>query len=306
MSNPLVSIIIPAYNSEKYIAETLTSVLSQAYRPIEIIVVDDGSTDKTAKILKGCQTDKTNESSEINLTYIYQQNSGPSKARNTGIKAAKGEYIAFLDADDLWTKTKLEKQVNYMTNNSDVSLVFGDMSVFDSKGIIIDSSFKKYGYPQCDEGRKVLNAFENLLERNYISTGTVFLKKGCFNKAGYFDESIRHGEDYDLWLRVSLMYEIGCIPEVLRLKRMHDSNLSKSEESFYRSKIYILDKINRNYSKVIKKRGFNVRNCISKTIKELSYLYYLQKRYISAIKTFAQYISFILMQRIPKASTYKA
>src|SRR3989338_5628145 len=117
MSNPLVSVIIPAYNVEKVIVDALDSVYAQTYRPIEVIVIDDGSTDRTPDIVTNYIASKTNLTSETNRTdikliYVYQKNSGPSKARNAGIKTSKGEYIAFLDADDLWMQDKLEKQIN--------------------------------------------------------------------------------------------------------------------------------------------------------------------------------------------------
>ena len=281
MSKPLVSIIIPAYNSEKYISETLNSILSQTYRNMEIIVVDDGSSDRTAEIIKSYQT-KRNDKPD--LIYIHQLNAGPSNARNTGIRAAKGKYIAFLDSDDLWTDGKLEKQVSYMEANSDVALVFGDMSLFSSEGTLTESAFRKYGFPQCDQRGRVTNAFKELLERNYISTGTVLLKKECFGSAGYFDELLKYAEDYDLWLRISLMFKIGCIPEIFRSKRMHDSNLAKEEESFYKSNIYILHKIKKNYSPAIAHRKININNYIFKAIKKLSYFYYIKKQYIKALR----------------------
>jgi glycosyltransferase involved in cell wall biosynthesis len=293
MNNPLVSVIIPAYNAEAYISEALESVFAQTYRPFEIIVVDDGSTDKTAEIVKNYQTSKTTKTNETNLIYIYQSNSGPSKARNEGMKVAKGDYIAFLDADDLWTPMKLEKQVNYMLSNREVFLVFGDMMIFNEQGVVVESTFKKNGYPECDRRGKVLNAFERLIERNYIPSGTVLLKRDCFEKVGYFDENIRHGEDYDLWLRISLMFHIGCIPEVLRLKRIHGDSLSKDSEGFYKSRIYILNKLNKNYSNLINAkcgRDFKINNYTLKAIRGLSYFYYLKKDYLKALKTFAQYL----------------
>jgi len=228
MSNPLVSIIIPVYNGEKFIIETLDSVFAQTYRPIEAIVIDDGSIDKTAEIVKSYQRLNYQTGTQGSLIYIHQKNSGPSKARNTGIKAAKGDYIAFLDADDLWTPMKLERQMEYITSNNKISLVFGDMKVFNDKGISADSSFKKKGYPPCDERGRVLNAFERLVEKNYIPSGTVLLKKKCFENAGYFDESISHGEDYDLWLRIALKYQIVTDRQFLVWRFAKTSEIEKS------------------------------------------------------------------------------
>ena len=297
MNNPLVSVIIPAYNADKFISQAFDSVFAQSYRPIEIIVVDDGSTDSTAEIIKDYQVIKNSKfynSDEINLIYIFQENAGQSKARNAGIRAAKGKYIAFLDADDLWTPIKLERQMNYLESNSEISLVFGDMMIFDKEGILVDSAFKKYGYPECDKNGRVLNAFENLLDRNFISVGTVFLKKNCLEGSGYFDESIRYAEDYDLWLRITLKFEIGCIPEIFRFKRMHDSNLSNNKVNFYYSRIYILNKLNAHYSNILKSKSIALNKYVSETIKELSYFFYLKKQYKNAIKMMFKYLLSIL------------
>ena len=297
MNNPLISVIIPAYNAEEFIAETLDSVLIQNYRPIEVIIINDGSTDRTAEIIKDYQLIKNSKfynSDEINLVYIFQENAGQSKARNAGIRAAKGKYIAFLDADDLWTPIKLERQMKYLESNSEISLVFGDMMIFDKEGILVDSAFKKYGYPECDKNGRVLNAFENLLDQNFISVGTVLLKKNCLEVSGYFDESIRYAEDYDLWLRITLKFGIGCIPEIFRLKRMHDFNLSNNKVNFYYSRIYILNKLNAHYSNILKSKGIALNKYVSETMKELSYFFYLKKQYKNAIKMMFRYLLSIL------------
>lgn len=295
MSNPLVSVIIPAFNAEHFISEALDSVFAQTYRLIEVIAVDDGSTDKTADIVRKYVRDvqdarNVRTSEAIELIYIYQENAGPSKARNTGIKAAKGDYIAFLDADDRWTPEKLEKQMKFMTANPEISFVFGDMMVFDAHESVIDSVFKKYGYPPCNEKGKIINAFENLLERNFIPTGTDLIKKACFEKTGYFDESVKHGEDYGLWLRITLMYEIGYIPEILMQRRLHNKNLSKEQEKFYKSKISLLESIKKEYALIIKQKNVDINSFILKSIKKMSYFYYLNKRYLNALKAMGSYI----------------
>ncbi len=310
MFNPLVSVIIPAYNADKFITKALDSVFAQTYRPIEIIVIDDGSTDETVELVKNYKKNNlvpmayANKEitqincADINLICLYQENRGPSKARNTGIKAAKGEYIALLDADDLWTPAKLEKQMKYMITHPEISLVFGDMMVFEKERDLKESALKRNGQPECDEKGMVLNAFNKLLERNYISTGTVLLKKDCFKSLGYFDESIKYAEDYDLWLRISLMFEIGYIPEIFRLKRIHDSNISKNQIQFYFSRIYSLRKISKHNSDLLRSKAVSLNKYILKEIKELSYFYYLQKQYKNALKTGIKYFFNVLKSKI--------
>ena len=122
---PIVSVIIPAYNAERFIPQAIQSVLEQTYQSYEIIVVDDGSTDKTKDILKEF---------EDKVCCIYQENQGPSAARNAGIKISQGRYICFLDADDIWTPDKLEVQVEFLECHPDISLVFSDHQDFDAGG----------------------------------------------------------------------------------------------------------------------------------------------------------------------------
>jgi glycosyltransferase involved in cell wall biosynthesis len=301
MSELLVSVIIPAYNAERFIAETLESVFNQTYRPLEVIVVDDGSTDGTAEIVKNYQKSSTVGSEPADgadLFYVYQENSGPSAARNNGLRSARGEYVAFVDADDLWTRNKLERQVRYANSLKDVALVFGDSTIFNGQGVIVDSAFKKYGFPRCDDSGRIVNAFETMLEKNYIPTGTVLLRKSCLERAGFFDENIRYGEDYDLWLRIALTSEIGCIDEIQELKRIHGNNLSKDEELFFESLIGNLQKINKRFSGNLKARGVDLNVHIAERIKRCSYFYYSRRHYIDALRKLCHYFYYVSKTRI--------
>lgn len=181
----LVSIVIPSYNASRYIKEAVDSALAQTYRNIEIIVVDDGSTDDTREVLGQCiATGK--------IRYIYQENRGLASARNTGIKNAKGDYIAFLDADDLFLPSKVEEQVEFLEKNQ-FDVCYCDLLHF------TESEPKKfyhhrYKYPSGD-------VFGELLKRQFINPLTLLIRREVFEKYGYFDENLRRSEDYDLWLR---------------------------------------------------------------------------------------------------------
>lgn len=210
IASPKVSVIIPTYNSAKYIIETINSIINQTVAPFEIIVVDDGSTDETGLLLESRFGDK--------IHYIYQENRGPAPARNTGIRNARGNLIAFIDADDLWLPQKLEKQIIYLKDNPEIALVYTNLYLFSDEGIKSPVKFR----PHYGDG------FLHLLRRNYIATSTVLVKKECFDKLGLFDErpEIEAAEDYEMWLRISRYFKIGCIKEKLAKHRV--SSLSHS------------------------------------------------------------------------------
>jgi len=217
--SPLVSVIIPTYNSGRFVAQAVESVLTQTYSPIEVIVVDDGSTDDTKSVL-----------SRFNgqIRYICQPNSGPSAARNTGIRIAEGEYISFLDADDLWVPDKLALQTAFMQKSPNIGLLFSDHEEFDEAGIVFPSFLdKKKLRLQLVSQTPIQGIFAKLLEENFISTPTVMVRKECFEKAGLFDEAVRSVEDLDLWLRISTSFEIFCLPQVVCRRRIHAFNTSR-------------------------------------------------------------------------------
>jgi len=239
---PKVSVVIPTYNCAQYIAEAIESVLNQTYKDFEIIVIDDGSTDNTQEIIKPYLN---------KIKYIYQQNSGPSAARNRGIKEANGEYIAFLDADDIWLPQKLELQIKFMETYFNIGLTFTDMSFFsDKKGIIKNSFLKnmKIFNKLCVQSlssyekkfsEKIFNA---LIEENFIPTPSVIVKKQCFNKVGLFDETLFVVEDRDMWLRISLFYDVGFINKPLVLRRFHKKNISVDVEPIFKSRLKVMKK----------------------------------------------------------------
>jgi len=232
---PLISVIIPTYNADKFIAEAIESVLAQTYKMFEIIVVDDGSTDKTTDILR-----KYHEK----IQYIFQENRGPSAARNVGINIAQGEYICFLDADDLWTSDKLEAQLKYLNRHPEVVFVFSDHQDFKGEetgaGTFLSDKNAFEGMP-FQEGL-IQNAFKKLLQENFISTPTVMLKKGCFEKTGLFDEDLWSVEDRDLWIRMAAHFSLACLPKVLCKRRVHQSNISRQSELAFRSRIKVFEK----------------------------------------------------------------
>lgn len=195
MSDTLpISIIMPAFNAQDFLEESIESVMAQTYANWELIIIDDGSTDKTRKIVEAfCEKDDR-------IQYIFQANGKQGKARNTGITNAKGNYIAFLDADDIWLPDKLEKQVNLLIKSGS-DLVFSDISIIDENGNVTKTS-----NGVSDEQFNGEKGIRSFLKSNKIPIVTVLARKEAIKKAGCFDESnqIQYGEDYFLWLRMLL------------------------------------------------------------------------------------------------------
>jgi len=208
---PLVSVIIPTYNAEQYIAVAVESVLGQSYRQFELIVIDDGCTDRTAEKLAAYKEARV----------IRQGNAGPSAARNHGIRIAKGKYCAFLDSDDIMMPERLKLQVHKMEEHSEAGLVYTDLMTFDENGIVHKSK-KEFIKPHSG---KVLG---KLLRENFITASTVMVRRDCFKKAGYFDESMNHSEDYKMWLNIAKYYSIEYVDLPLVKYRYHEGSLSRN------------------------------------------------------------------------------
>ncbi|WP_296146712.1 glycosyltransferase [uncultured Flavobacterium sp.] len=192
---PLISIIIPLYNKEKFIANTLKSVLSQTFSDFEVLIIDDGSTDKSAKIV--------NEFNDKRIQFISKENKGVSATRNLGIKKATGKYITFLDADDIWKIDFLEEMTSLIAS-------FPEQKVF-SAAIEIEIGERifpaEYSISK-DENPQIINYFEGSLLHTAICTCSAIFEKSVFETAGNFDISLKTEEDIDLWIRIGLQYPI--------------------------------------------------------------------------------------------------
>lgn len=222
---PEISVIIPTYNRCHLLCDAIDSVLNQDFTDYEIIIIDDGSTDRTYKILT-----KYNR----NFRYIYQSTGGVSKARNTGIKAAQGNFIAFLDSDDLWEREKLCLQWEFFQNHPDAYLCYTREKWFRNNSWVT--------LPQAYQpGNNHL--LPKLLKRCFIGTSSVMARKELFSLIGYFDETIPICEDLDLWLRIVLRYPIYSIDKPLTIKRMGQwPQLSTSIWGMDRYRIYTIEK----------------------------------------------------------------
>lgn len=212
---PLVSVVIPTFNRRKFIADAVASALNQTYQNLEVVVVDDGSTDDTGKLLR------TRFSTDARFRYLYQHNQERSRARNHGIRVARGKFIAFLDSDDLWAPTKIASQLEAVGNQPDVGMVVTWWEMFDESG--------KKTPIHCPSLDEITRADFGLLQAacNRIGSPTPLVGKEVLNRVGFFSEDINQGEDWDLWARVSLKTKVKLVPAVLAFRRIHSSNTER-------------------------------------------------------------------------------
>jgi glycosyltransferase involved in cell wall biosynthesis len=225
--NPLVSVIIPTYNSASYLPQALDSVFNQTFQDYEIIVVDDGSTDETEQVLVPYR--------EL-IKYIRKENRGPASARNVGIKHSKGDYIAFLDADDIWLPDKLQSQIGFMKKNPEIQVLFTDCAIFDHQGLIMPSIKERYKVASCV-------TFEELLTEHFVAMSSIIVKRSCLEEIGLFDETLIGAEDYNLYLRLARKFQFMYLDRVLVYHRKHEKSLSKCLEQMRHDELANLDKI---------------------------------------------------------------
>lgn len=207
---PRVSVIIPVFNRADLIAETLDSVLAQTYRDFEIVVVNDGSTDNTLRVLSNYKAH--------NVRVISQRNQGQGIARNTGIHASKGDLIAFLDSDDLWLPKKLECQLSLFDSQPNLAWCYSDAMCFSGK-----TNHDLYPFSYRNKPYKGQVAIYLLL-KCFIPTLTVVVLRSVFNEVGLFC-NLPKAQDWDLWLRIAARHPIRRVPEVLARYRMHEGNI---------------------------------------------------------------------------------
>lgn len=223
---PLVSIIIPAYNKADLTIKTVESVLAQDYPALEIIVVDDGSTDSTElkiKDLKG------------NIIYIRKQNGGACSARNLGIQASSGEYIAFLDCDDLYLPSKISRSIMFFESHPDVGMVH-------TAAYFINETDAIVGIYDHRRSRRSGRTARLLSRGNFICNSTIVVKKQVLSDCGCFDENIFSPADWDLWLRIAERHEIGYIREPLTKYRVSGNYILRHLEKSKKEERYVLEK----------------------------------------------------------------
>lgn len=244
---PLVSVIIPAFNAGKLITETLISIKNQSYQNIEIIVVDDGSTDNTRN---------TVESFDPNIKYIYQDNSGGcSSPRNNGFKHSKGDFVHFFDADDLMLTTNIENKVNYLLKHPDIGFVcsnFANFRLENNTKILEKEHFSTcpiltklftHKEPTLSIRLRGTEARRIMLQESFSNAGSVMFPREVFSTIGKFDEALTSSEDFDINYRTLLEFDCGIINELGFYRRLHGENMTANPVKMYENGIRSAQKL---------------------------------------------------------------
>jgi glycosyltransferase involved in cell wall biosynthesis len=258
MAMPAVSIIIPCYNTAKFVSIALDSILGQTCNNYEVIIIDDGSTDNTRSVIRTYLSKK--------IKYIFQENSGgPSNPRNVGIDAAIGEYISFFDSDDIMMPKKIEYYLRIFEKQANVDFIFSDFSVVDEFGKTLKKSFLK----DYQSFRRILlptsdldvfylkedQVYTELLLANFIGTSSVMVKKKTLNQIGRFDESLKNSDDIDLWRRFARENKkFAFLNKIGHCYRKRSSSISTKNLKRFPSILNALEKQKRivKYSKDLK------------------------------------------------------
>ena len=239
---PTVSVIIHTYNNEKFIAETVESVLNQTYKDYAVIVVDDGSVDGTRDALIPYMQ---------KIRYHYKENGGIASAKNAGISLSETEFVAFLDHDDLWVPDKLMLQMECFIENPQAGLVYTKYTSFKNGKELRTKPEKGYsGW-----------IFKELLSKSFIQTSTVVVKRECLDAVGPYDETFFLGDEYDMFLRIARKFQCGFVDKGLTRYRVHDTNASNNDFLFDNENLGVYKKIYNNFTdldgvekKILRKR----------------------------------------------------
>ncbi|MBD2448463.1 glycosyltransferase [Nostoc sp. FACHB-152] len=241
-NSPIISVIIPAYNSEKTIKSTIDSVLNQTFKNFELIVINDGSTDSTLNIISQIQDHR--------LKVFSFDNAGGNISRNRGLHQAVGEFVSFLDADDIWTTDKLASQLEALQANTDAKVAYSWTDYIDENG-----KFLVAGNHLAVNG----DVYERLLVSNFLENGSnPLIYREALVELGGFDESLKAAQDWDMWLRLAAKYSFICVPEVQILYRVSANSLSTHLDRQEKACLQVL------------KGAYNTRPLVSKNIWNLS------------------------------------
>lgn len=223
----LISIIIPNYNTAHYLEQAVDSVKRSNYQHWEIIIIDDESKDNSKEVIEYLATQ------DSRIKFVFQKNKGLAGARNTGIKASKGDYLVFLDSDDLVLEQKLFLQANFLDNNPNIDIVYSYSDCFREDDV--NSRFN-LGFP-IYEG----NILANLINGNFIHVNCVMVRSVKVKQVGMFNENYRELEDWDLWLRMSLSgSKFGVIKQVLSIVRVRKGSMTNNQKRMNQTMVNVL------------------------------------------------------------------
>jgi hypothetical protein len=272
-----ISAVVPAYNAAAFIGQALASIQQQSTPIDEIIVVDDGSSDDTEAIVRSCAPE---------ALYISQCNQGPSVARNRGIEAASGEWIAFLDADDQWTREKTTAQLSVLKKHPELRLIASDMKEVDAHGNEITASVlakhQQQAFYQALNGAPLPNALARLVTKNFIPTGTVLVQRQALLQAGLFNPHIRFGEDLELWAKIACHHPMTCLPAIHMLRRQHATNTTTHTGPMLKDLTRVMESIATYGHERLKQQGISPSTLIASALADLGYWQFSQANYREA------------------------
>jgi glycosyltransferase involved in cell wall biosynthesis len=226
-NRPTVSVVIPVYNGERFVADAIRSVLNQSYPPLECIVVDDGSTDGTSNVVSRFQ---------VPVRYVAKSNGGVSSARNVGIELAKGDLVAFLDADDLWEREKLEKQIESLMHTEGAGLSYCGVQ-------LVDAQLRPLGVLEVAPPRLALRN-TLLLEKPFVSSASTSLAPAdTLAAVGGFDERLSTSADCDLLCRIACRYPLAYTAELLTRYRCHSGQMHANLAALEHDMLLVFDKL---------------------------------------------------------------
>ncbi len=280
--NPLVSVVIPTYNRVQFLVDAIDSVMNQTCQDFEIIVTDDGSTDGTVEKISSLYP-------SVRLL-IGEHTGRPSDVRNRGIIAAQGEYVAFLDDDDLWHPSKLEQQVALLEGTRHVAFVYSDVRFLFPDGL-------SSGPVLSQQQMRGAQLFDQLLEDCFIYPSTVLVHRQTLEHVGGFDETLAIVEDYDLWLRLAQCTPAACVPKPLVYIRHHGSKISQLRELLvFQNAIIVLERALKNFPLTFRQRRC-VRTAISRLYCNLGHVYSQRGNYNASYWQFTKALRLRILQR---------
>ncbi|MFT5728812.1 MAG: glycosyltransferase involved in cell wall biosynthesis [Desulforhopalus sp.] len=272
--NSLVSVIMPVYNGSEYIEDAISSVLTQTHHDIELVIIDDGSTDQTALVVEKI-ADIDNR-----VRYIKQKNKGPAAARNKGILESKGFFISFLDADDIWIKNKLEKQLCFLERDENIVVYGGSQYIYNT----IDAPKKPrvVNFKNFSSNEEFLEHLAFSSSSEIAFTCAVLLKKTLLDEVGYFDETLQNAEDWDVWLRLACKYNFYALQEIVFLRRKHHSSQTSTLmlDKMIQNEITVLNKL----EKMQKRPQLPFSKIYGLKYNEIAHHLRSRKRHLDAIK----------------------
>ncbi|MGA2736241.1 MAG: glycosyltransferase [Bryobacteraceae bacterium] len=228
---PRASVVVPSYNAAAYLPYAIDSVLAQTSPNWEIVIVDDGSIDDTRVVVDSYRSKLQNR-----LQYVYQPNQGVSAARNSGIRAARGEFIALLDADDVWLPQRLQRSIEALDADPAVGLVHARVARIDTRGSVTGQLKVEPKYLSGSIARHIYT------RHAHVICTTVMFRKSCLETAGWFDEAMQTTEDRDLWFRIALRYKIAYIDEVLAYYRISPTSTTANLERLLQWQLHFVAK----------------------------------------------------------------